>query len=118
MRSNPTTSLPIIISVKFSTVIFLSFKFFIAVLKSKNVVTIAVDNVFGSSGQHGTEKRTDTSHGLFIGGHPYQDRLAGFRTNKESFVGCMRNVLVNDKAINIQEKPAFKGVRYNVCPTN
>lgn len=74
--------------------------------------------MYGTTGKGGNEKRTDTKHGLFIGGHPYAKRLRGFiNATDEPYVGCMKNIIINDKLMEIKEKEAFHGVRYNVCPT-
>lgn len=64
------------------------------VSKSKNVVTLAVDEAFGSPGiGPGGLDATDTNHPLYWGGHPDPQGKRGLETT-EQFVGCMRNLVV------------------------
>lgn len=64
----------------------------IQVLKTKNVVTLAVDETFGAPkiGPGGLDA-ADTDHPLYWGGHPNPSGKAGLETT-EQFVGCMRNL--------------------------
>jgi len=72
----------------------LSFSFGLLVSKMKNVVTLAVDESFGSPGigQAGQDA-TDTDHPLYWGGHPNPDGKPGLET-MEQFVGCMKNLQI------------------------
>ncbi|KAL1517260.1 hypothetical protein ABEB36_001047 [Hypothenemus hampei] len=88
----------------------------IQAVKSKNVVTLAVDNEF-TNPEIGRKDdiSTDTGSALFLGGHRLIKRVRGV-TSKTPFVGCIRNVYLMD------ELAEFISVHGNVtigtCRTN
>jgi hypothetical protein len=62
---------------------------------------------------------TDTRDSLIIGGfnrtmHPR--RLRGLET-KEFYVGCMRNIFINDEEQKLEVSQAHGNVMVSVCPT-
>jgi hypothetical protein len=97
----------------------MSFPFSSAV-KSKNVVMLSVDKtaVEPGIGIPGSSA-TDTRDALIIGGfnhtiHPR--RLRGLET-RESYVGCMRNIFINDEEQKLDVSHAHGNVMVSVCPT-
>jgi hypothetical protein len=85
-------------------------------VKAKNVVTLSVDDIFAQPGigVPGVSS-TDTNHGLFIGGHPKIERLTGRQTDN-SFVGCIRKVVVEGLELEIDQEMLKGDVLSHVCP--
>ncbi|CAG0898967.1 unnamed protein product [Cyprideis torosa] len=96
----------------------------IQVVKTQNLVTISIDDVFTNPGI-GTPgiTNTDTSNPLYIGGHPDPEGKRGVETT-EQFVGCIRNLKIvqNSRDIKTDLANSRKGGRgkvyLSVCPTN
>ncbi len=85
-------------------------------MKAKNVVTLSVDDIFAQPGigVPGVSS-TDTNHGLFIGGHPKASRLTGLQTDSD-FVGCIKDILVEGDAFEIEDHMLRGDVQSHVCP--
>lgn len=90
---------------------------FCSAVKAKNVVTLSVDDIFAQPGigVPGVSS-TDTNHGLFIGGHPRPDRLNGLRTSG-SFVGCIKDIVIEGKPLNVEPDMLKGDISSHVCPT-
>ncbi len=75
-----------------------------AVVKAKNVVTLEVDGVFAAPGigRPGVSS-TDTSGGLFIGGHPNPESLPGLGRDVSPFNGCMKDIVIEGKPLGITQ---------------
>ena len=58
---------------------------------------------------------TDTNNPLFLGGHPYPNRLAV--DNYQPFVGCMRDVVIESTPLVIEDDMLFGDIHAHVCPT-
>lgn len=86
-------------------------------MKAKNVVTLSVDDVFAQPGigVPGVSS-TDTSHGLFIGGHPKADRLTGLQTDA-TFTGCVKDIVIEGKELMIDQNMVKGDTMSHVCPT-
>jgi len=89
-------------------------------VKSKNVVTLSVDktSVDPGIGIPGSSS-TDTRDSLIIGDfnrtlHPR--RLRGLETT-EFYVGCIRNVFINEEEQKLDASQSFGNVMVSVCPT-
>lgn len=94
------------------------FFFLFAVVKQKNVVLLSVDH------RAAPEKFTDKSltkvlskHPIFIGGHPMLGRKLRGSTSQAQYVGCINNILINQKPIDIRPERAYGEVIAGVCPT-
>ncbi|KAG8228153.1 hypothetical protein J437_LFUL002807 [Ladona fulva] len=92
----------------------------IIAIKNKNMVSLAVDleHVEPGVGVVGSSS-TDTAHPLYLGGHVHgtQMRLRGLETRRP-FVGCIRNLSINSKPIQLGLSQAVGNITMGVCPTN
>jgi laminin alpha 3/5 len=92
----------------------------IQAVKSKNVVTLSVDNVYSEPtlGDHSSTS-TDTGSALFLGGHRFLNtsRAKGIET-RLSYVGCVKNVFINNDPLEIYADMAEEDVIVGTCPTN
>lgn len=103
--------------------VFLSqcFSFFFPAVKTKNVVTLGINDFFVEPfvGSQGSDA-TDTRHPLYVGGHPKPHELRGAETT-EQFVGCIKNLaIVRDNrniAVSLTAARSYGSVISNVCPT-
>lgn len=69
----------------------------ISVTKSKNVVTLALDNTYSSPGIGAAGKdSTNTNNPLYVGGHPNPSGVRGLETF-EQYVGCMKDLSIESK---------------------
>jgi hypothetical protein len=92
---------------------------FSSAVKSKHIVVLAVDktSVEPGIGIPGSTS-TDTRDPFIIGGfnrtiHPR--RLRGIET-MEFYVGCMRNIFINNKEQKLDVSQAHGNVMVSVCP--
>ncbi|XP_034480299.1 laminin subunit alpha [Drosophila innubila] len=87
-------------------------------IKSKFVITIAVDYVSSQPGV-GSEGSavTKTNRPLFMGGHHAFLKAPGIRT-KKTFKGCIRDVHINKKKVFITPNLIFGDIWQGVCPIN
>ncbi|XP_072901622.1 laminin subunit alpha-3 isoform X2 [Hemitrygon akajei] len=88
----------------------------IAVIKRNNVVQLDVDterdHVVGPS----ASLSTDTADPLYVGGLPDGVQVPHI-PSRSSFIGCMRNVMVNVKPVSLRKPTAVQGaVSVNQCP--
>ncbi|KYB28643.1 Laminin subunit alpha-like Protein [Tribolium castaneum] len=92
----------------------------IQAVKSKNVITLSVDNVFTDPklGDHSSTS-TDTASALFLGGHRYLNatRARGIVT-RLPYVGCVKNIFINNDPVEVDASMAEGGVIVGTCPTN
>lgn len=87
-------------------------------VKSKSVVTLSVDGEFTNPGvgDHRSTS-TDTGGALFLGGHRLIHKARGLLT-RTPFVGCIKNVYVNNEAVPLEPSMADGDVVIGSCPTN
>ncbi|KAF5306067.1 hypothetical protein FQA39_LY09045 [Lamprigera yunnana] len=88
----------------------------IQAVKSKNVVTLSVDNTFTNPGVGDFRSQsTDTGGALFLGGHRLIHKTRGLST-RSSFVGCIKDVQINNYLIHLDQKMAEGHVTFiSVC---
>lgn len=90
----------------------------ILAVKSKSVVSLAVDKVSSEPGVGDIHKQlTYTTGSLFLGGHRLIKKMRGLES-RQSFVGCMRNVVIKDKVYTIRKEMIEGAVSIGSCPTN
>lgn len=84
--------------------------------KAKNVITLEVDSVFSKPGvgESGVSK-TDTNDPFYLGGVPARHR--GIKTTSD-YIGCIRNLELNNVMQSIGTGPATGDVIPSYCPTN
>ncbi|PVD23436.1 hypothetical protein C0Q70_16705 [Pomacea canaliculata] len=84
--------------------------------KNKNVVTLLVDGVQAPEPGIGSAKVTaaDTNDPLYIGGLP--DKGAKGVLTNETFVGCIRNLHLNDRLQYLASGISTGDVRHGYCP--
>ncbi|RWS16537.1 Laminin subunit alpha-like protein [Dinothrombium tinctorium] len=89
----------------------------IEVYKESTMVTVNVDSTFAEPGWGiGGVFSTDTNSPLFIGGVPEDNNLPEL-ASKPQFVGCIRNLKVNNKIQSIVDGRIYGNVSPNVCST-
>ncbi|KAK4877517.1 hypothetical protein RN001_010023 [Aquatica leii] len=89
----------------------------IQAVKSKNVVTLSVDSTFTDPGVGDYRSQsTDTGGALFLGGHRLIHRTRGLST-RSSFVGCIKDVQINNNPIYLEQRMAEGHVTVGSCPT-
>ncbi|KAK9871509.1 hypothetical protein WA026_012880 [Henosepilachna vigintioctopunctata] len=93
----------------------------IQAVKSKNVVTLSVDNVF-TDPTLGDHRAVSTSTGgtLFLGGHRFLSNVKRLRglSSHQPFVGCIKNVYLNNDLIPITPSMKHGNVIVGSCRTN
>ncbi|XP_046390071.1 laminin subunit alpha-like [Ischnura elegans] len=90
----------------------------IRAIKNKNALYLIVDdNEVDYVIQPNVGHFTDTSSPLYLGGHSHMGIKKIGLKRKRQFVGCMRNVSVNGKLINMDEITIVRNVWMGVCPT-
>lgn len=88
------------------------------VTKSKNVVTLALDNTYSSPGiGHAGKDSTNTNHPLYLGGHPNPSSARGFETT-EQYVGCMKDFVVENKQFKFNHEGIEGVVGLHSCPVD
>lgn len=92
--------------------------FSLTAVKSKSVVTLSVDSVFTQPGigDHRSVS-TDTGSPLFLGGHRLIQRSRGIKT-RTPYVGCIKNVQINNDDVQIVDSMKEGGVTIGSCPKN
>ncbi|XP_050301015.1 laminin subunit alpha [Anthonomus grandis grandis] len=90
----------------------------IQAVKSKNVVTLSVDNMF-TDPKIGAPAAvsSDTGSGLFLGGHRLIKRVRGI-TSRIPFVGCIKNVSLNNDYIDLSTTTASGNITVGSCRTD
>jgi hypothetical protein len=91
----------------------------ISVFKAKTVVTLSVDKKTSEPGigPSGTSS-TDTNFPLYVGGHQSSGRMRGFETSRRQYVGCIRNLIINDVHEKLSNFQVVGNVTRSFCPTN
>ncbi|KAJ8933870.1 hypothetical protein NQ314_013723 [Rhamnusium bicolor] len=87
-------------------------------VKSKNVVTLSVDNLFTDpkiGAAHSTS--TDTGSALFLGGHRFLKKVRGI-VSRTPYIGCIRNVEINTEPQPLIPNMAEGNITIGFCPTN
>ncbi|GJQ84232.1 LanA [Trypoxylus dichotomus] len=90
----------------------------IQAFKSKNIVGLSVDNKIMPSvvGDY-RSKSTDTGGALFLGSHRVINKVRGI-TARVPFLGCIRNIRINNEPIIIMQSMRRGEVTVGQCPTN
>ncbi|CAG9860176.1 unnamed protein product [Phyllotreta striolata] len=89
----------------------------IQAVKSKNVVTLSVDNMYTDPKIGPHSKSTDTGSALFLGGHRYIHRVRGIHS-RTSFTGCIKNIEINNEPLEITSSMINQNITIGFCPTN
>ncbi|XP_074042767.1 laminin subunit alpha [Leptinotarsa decemlineata] len=90
----------------------------IQAVKSRNVVTLSVDNIFTGprvGPTHSTS--TDTGSALFLGGHRYIKKVRGIHS-RLPFIGCVKNVEINNEPFELLSHMIHGNVTIGFCPNN
>lgn len=80
-----------------------------------------MDKTYADAGVGVTHKpSTDTKYGLFLGGHQLfkQDKKIRGVERHNAFVGCIKNLYINNEPIEIQPHMAHNDISVGVCQTN
>ncbi|KAH1008402.1 hypothetical protein HUJ05_008957 [Dendroctonus ponderosae] len=90
----------------------------IQVVKSKNVVTLSVDNMF-TDPKIGSPAAVsgDTGSALFLGGHRLLKKVRGI-ASRTPFIGCIRNVSLNNEPIDLSTSLFEGNITVGTCRTN
>lgn len=87
--------------------------------KSKNVVTLALDNTYSSPGIGVAGKdSTNTHHPLYLGGIPNAGSGARGLETTEQFVGCMKDFVIEGRQFKINHDIVHGTVGLHTCPTD
>lgn len=86
--------------------------------KSKNVVTLALDNTYSSPGIGAAGKdTTNTNHPLYLGGNPDPSTAAGIETT-DQYVGCMKDFVIEGRQFKFNHDAIIGTVGLHSCPTD
>lgn len=97
---------------------FLPFFFFCTAVKQKNAVLLSVDYKAAEPGIGGKNVAGVLSkHPIFIGGHPMLGKRLRGSSSQAQYVGCIRNIQINMRAIQMSPERAYGQVLAGVCPT-
>ncbi|CAG9771124.1 unnamed protein product [Ceutorhynchus assimilis] len=90
----------------------------IQAVKSKNVITLSVDNIF-TDPKIGIPSAvsSDTGSALFLGGHRIIKRVRGI-VSRTPYVGCIRNVYLNNDGIDLATTKVEGNITIGTCRTN
>lgn len=81
------------------------------------MVTLSVDSTFTDPGVGDFRSQsTDTGGALFLGGHRLINRARGLST-RAPFVGCIRDVQINNNPFKFEQDMATGQVTVGSCPT-
>jgi hypothetical protein len=84
-------------------------------VKVKNVVILSVNKIFAQPGiGTGGSSSTDTNNPLNIGGHP-RPNIPDITT--ASYSGCMKDVVIDGKPLDITDEKIFGMILRDICPT-
>ncbi|ODM92461.1 Laminin subunit alpha-4 [Orchesella cincta] len=92
----------------------------IRVSKSKNVVTLALDNTYSSPGIGPAGKdSTNTNHPLYLGGHPNPNPAVtrGLETT-DQYVGCIKDFVIEGRQFKFNHDAMQGTVGLHSCPTD
>ena len=84
-------------------------------VKSKNVVILSVNKIFAKPGI-GLDDSTDTNNPLIFGFHPRPKGVMMKVKATASYSGCMKDVVVDGKALKITDEKIFGDIQTNICP--
>ncbi|NXF90445.1 LAMA4 protein, partial [Eubucco bourcierii] len=88
----------------------------IAVIRDANVVQLDVDSEVNHVVGPLNPKATDHREPVFIGGVP-ESLLTSSLTTRNSFIGCIRNFMIDDKPVSFSKAALVSGaVSINTCP--
>lgn len=90
----------------------------IRAVKQKNSVLLSVDHKTAPPGIGGKNVAGVLSkHPIFIGGHPMLGKRLRGSTSQAQYVGCISNIHINMRPINLGPERAYGQVIAGVCPT-
>lgn len=85
-------------------------------IKSQYVITIMVDSVSSQpSIGNASNPSTETTRPLFLGGHPFMQKVRGL-TVRKPYIGCMRNIKIRESNEQITTSMTTGDVQVGVCP--
>ncbi|XP_031467021.1 laminin subunit alpha-4 isoform X1 [Phasianus colchicus] len=88
----------------------------IAVIRDANVVQLDVDSEVNHVVGPLNPKATDHREPVFIGGVP-ESLLTSSLTTRNSFIGCIRNFMIDEKTVSFSKAALVSGaVSINTCP--
>ncbi|KZC04676.1 Laminin subunit alpha, partial [Dufourea novaeangliae] len=90
----------------------------IRAVKQKNAVLLSVDHKAAPPGIGGKNVAGVLSrHPIFIGGHPMLGKRLRGSTSQTQYVGCITNIHINMRPVNLGPERAYGQVTSGVCPT-
>lgn len=90
----------------------------VTVIKSKYVISLQVNSINSEPAiGNALNPTTDTKRPLFLGGHPYLNKVRGV-IGKHPYVGCIRNLKIMDEIEQITRNMAVGHVHTGVCFLN
>ncbi|XP_017881365.1 laminin subunit alpha [Ceratina calcarata] len=90
----------------------------IRAVKQKNAVLLSVDHKAAAPGIGGKSVSGVLSkHPIYIGGHPMLGKRLRGSTSQAQYVGCITNIHINMRPINLGPERAYGRVVTGVCPT-
>lgn len=67
---------------------------------------------------NGLSSVTDTQHPLYIGGYPSTiTKSPGILVSNTQYIGCIRNLKINNEPQDLSSFTPHGDVMFNVCPT-
>ena len=84
------------------------------VTQNGTVVVLVVDGVDVQDMSMGVLSLLDTTSNVFIGAVPSDEQISSF-TSFSDFIGCVRDLLQNGQAVNLQAHLTAQNVRFGTC---
>lgn len=104
----------------FLIILYFTFSNFIIAVKHKNAAILSVDHKAAPPGI-GTKNigAVGTKHPIYIGGHPNleSDKPLKGSMSRAQFVGCIKDVYINEKPYSLNPSQTHGKVMADVCPT-
>ncbi|XP_064625468.1 laminin subunit alpha-1-like [Lineus longissimus] len=83
----------------------------------KNVVTIQVDHTQTEIGiDSGSTRQLETRSSMYLGGFPSTALPQGATHSNDTFVGCMKNLFINGRRVDMYKLPESNGINRASCP--
>ncbi|XP_015117099.1 laminin subunit alpha [Diachasma alloeum] len=90
----------------------------IRAVKQRNAVLLSVDHAAAPPGIGAKNTAGVLSkHPIFIGGHPLLGKRLRGSTSHAQYVGCIRNIIINNQDIPLNPERTYGHVITGVCPT-
>ncbi|XP_077990917.1 laminin subunit alpha-2-like [Glandiceps talaboti] len=84
--------------------------------KIKNALELIVDDEYTGGGTQEISSSADTNNPLYLGGYPDTALAQKALTIADKFVGCIRNIEIQDTVQDLSQAPELVNVRPNSCP--